>query len=51
MLTERDELQGEILWFEALQDSIEDGQIEDALKAIEAAIALKRREMKDAEAG
>jgi hypothetical protein len=41
------ELTNEILWFDALRDSIEDGKIEDALKAIEAAIALRRRQKKE----
>jgi hypothetical protein len=41
------ELDNEILWFDALRDSIEDGQIEAALEAIEAAIKLRRRQKQE----
>jgi hypothetical protein len=40
----REELDNEIEWFLNLRDAVEDGQIEDALKAIEAAIKLRRRQ-------
>jgi hypothetical protein len=43
-MTDRERLNGEVEWFEALRDSIEDGDIESAIKSIQGAIALKRRE-------
>jgi hypothetical protein len=43
----REQLDNEILWFDALRDSIEDGQIEAALEAINAAIKLRRRQKKE----
>jgi hypothetical protein len=43
----REELDNEIEWFLNLRDAVEDGQIEDALKAIEAAIKLRRRQKKE----
>ena len=38
-----DETYNEILWLESLRDSIEDGETQNAIEAIEAAIELKRR--------
>lgn len=48
-LTEREELDGRILWFEALQDSIEDGEIQEAIDVIESQLRILRREKKESE--
>lgn len=46
-MTKIEQIRAERLWFEALQDTLEDGDIESAKKAIAAAIALKRREERE----
>ena len=43
------ELQAELLWFEALLDSILDGQMADAVQAIQAAIKLRRRQIRESD--
>ena len=43
-LTEREELDGRILWFEALQDSIEDGQTQEAIDLIESHLRSLRKQ-------
>lgn len=44
MTDRREEIDAEILWFESLQDSIIEGDTESAVKAIQAAIDLLRRQ-------
>jgi hypothetical protein len=41
----RKQLEDEILWFEALRDAVEDGDTEDALRSIDGAIAVRRKEI------
>lgn len=38
-----EEIQNQILWFEALEDCIKDGEIEVALETVAAAIKLLKR--------
>ena len=45
----KDEIDGQILWFEALKDSVEDDDKESAIAAINGAIGLLRKEMRDDE--
>jgi hypothetical protein len=39
------ELVGEIKWFESLLECLEDDEIEDAIKSVESAINLKRKQL------
>jgi len=43
-LSEREELDGRILWFEALQDAINDGQIAEAIDVIESHLRSLRKQ-------
>ena len=45
----KDEIDGQILWWEALKDSVEDDDKESAIAAINGAIGLLRKEMRDDE--
>lgn len=40
------EIRNVILWLESLRDAIDDGDLISAIQAIEAALALKRRELR-----
>jgi len=39
------DLEGEIDWFTSLLDCLEDGEIEDAIKAVQGAIKIKKAEL------
>ncbi len=39
----KDDIDQQILWVESLLDSLLDGEIEDAVKAVEALLVLMRR--------
>jgi len=40
-----EEIQNQILWFEALEDCIKDGEIEVALETVAAAIKLLKKKL------
>lgn len=44
MENEYERLSGEILWFEALRDTLDAGDIESVRRSIDSAVQLKRRE-------
>lgn len=46
-MSDDDERRGQILFFEALRDSIKDGELDSAIESIDAAIKLLRREKRD----
>jgi hypothetical protein len=43
-MTPEEHINNEILWAEALRDCLEDGEIEDALKSINAYLTLLRKQ-------
>ena len=46
-MTPEEELTGQINWLQSLADALEDGEIEDARQAVEAALKLLRRKLNE----